>query len=493
MYLFLCSSYIVFSQEFQQSFYPDGTLRSEGNMRNGAPDGLWKSYYPSGTIRSVGVWKDASLDSTWSFYDEEGNLKEQITYFEKQKNGIHIEYSTKEGLTYPLRKVMYVKNEKQGIEQVFSPDGAVLQEIPYENGKKQGRGYEYADTIVTTINIFDNDVLLSSMSVNRKDSLGNKTGLYVEFYPNGSIKSEANYQDGMLNGVYKMYNRHEQLEQVGNYAHDSILYSSSTMADFEDPQERREYYPDSALRSKGAFKNGIPIGVHRQYAHDGTITGGELYDVNGIHLGTGVTLENGEKNGYWVFLNNSGSMDSDGSFSNGLQTGIWKYYYPNGRLKQTGTYVKGRYTGTWTFYNESGDVQRVEEFKGGVRDGLCVEYDDEGQIILEGMYKNGLRDGNWTISQGELIEEGEYNHGEKNGPWKSSYLDGAKAFKGEFQSDKPHGWHVYYYKNGQIEREGRYRHGEKVKTWKYYNEDGHLMYYEVYKGGKTYSVFVPIK
>lgn len=491
--LSLFVSQITVAQEFKQYFYPNGNISSEGTLINGNPDGYWKSYYPNGTLKSVGKRTNFLLDSVWCFYNENGTLEKEISYFENHKNGYYKEYATSDSTSYLCLSVLYVNDQKQGVEQHFNVDGKLLQEINYLNNKKEGKSFEYQDDTIITISIYENNNLISSQAINRTDKQGLKTGMHISFYPNGAMKTEANYTNGKLNGLYKMYNQHENLIQVGNYENDTLLYSSSTMAEFEDPFEKKEYYSDSTLKYKGSFRDKTPIGVHRQYDRHGSVVDGSLYDIQGTLIGKGATLENGDKIGEWIFFYPSGKKESEGLYENGEKTGQWKFYYPDETIKQTGNFVNGKYNGAWRFYSEVGDLQKEEEYEFGRRQGLSIEYDDEGEKILEGMYRDDQRQGVWTSRIGDLQSEGKYEFGEKTGLWKSSYLNGNKAFRGEYMSGSEQGHHVYYYKNGQIEHDEQWRHGKAIKSWNYYNENGTLIYTIYYKDGKESRIVAPSK
>lgn len=484
---------VTLSQEFKQYFYSNGSVSSEGTLVQGKPDGYWKAYYPNGTLKSVGKRTNFLLDSVWCFYNEDGTLQKEISYFENHKNGFYKEYSKKDSITYLSLSVLYVNDKKQGVEQYFSSSGAVVKEINYENNKKEGKSFEYDDSVVVAISFYENDNLISTQSINRTDAQGRKTGQHISFYPNGAMKTEANYSNGKLQGVYKLYNQHEQIVQVGNYEQDSLIYSSSTMAEFEDPLEKKVYYPDSTLKYKGAFRDNKPIGVHREYDKKGAVVDGALYDVNGQIVGRGITQENGDKSGEWIFYYSGGKKESEGMYANGLKTGIWKFYYPDETLKQTGNFKGGKFDGPWKFYSEVGDLQKEEEYAGGFRNGLSIEFDDEGQKIFEGMYQDDQRHGYWIIQTGDISTKGKYSYDEKTGVWTSVYRNGAKAFKGDYVGGKENGTHVYYYKNGETEHTEQWKNGKAVKNWNYYNENGSLKYSIYYKDGKEQRIVSPSK
>ena len=55
-------------------YYENGQISSEGNIKNGLPEGYWISYYPTGIIKSEGNRKNNTLDSTWIFYNKYGDI-----------------------------------------------------------------------------------------------------------------------------------------------------------------------------------------------------------------------------------------------------------------------------------------------------------------------------------------------------------------------------------------------------------------------------------
>jgi len=485
------SQYVV-SQEFKQFFYSNGVVSSEGFLVDGKPDGLWKSYYETGVLKSIGKRTDYMLDSVWSFYDIHGRLEREISYLENKKNGYSKEFAQNDSVTYLSAIVLFVNDQKQGEEWYFSPEGKKIQMIPYKDNLREGTGYEYVDTTIVTISVYENNVNVSNLSINRLDSQGEKTGLYMSFYPNGMVRTESMYSHGKLSGQVRTFNKHGQLQQTTVYENDTVVYSSN-VADFIEPTEKKTYYSDSKVRTKGAYRGKTPIGVHRQYDRQGNIVGGELYDTLGTLVATGITLENGDKEGKWIYYSKSGKKLSEGEYSAGKKIGLWKFYYPDETLKQTGYFSQDLYSGVWEFYNVAGDVQKREEYSAGKREGLSIEYDDDEEKILEGMYKNDLRHGFWIDKTGDLVTQGEYIYGERTGVWKSTYKNGNKAFKGEYFSDKPQGKHVYYYKNGQVEHDEYWKQGKAIKTWNYYEEDGSLKYSVYYKDGKEYRVTSPLK
>ena len=56
--IFGCEAYS--QTEYQAYTYPNGQIASEGTLRDGKPDGLWKTYYENGQLKSIGKRSDGN-------------------------------------------------------------------------------------------------------------------------------------------------------------------------------------------------------------------------------------------------------------------------------------------------------------------------------------------------------------------------------------------------------------------------------------------------
>src|SRR5674476_1228766 len=72
--------------------YPNGTVSSEGLIKNGKPEGFWKSYYVTGVKKSEGRRTNFLLDSIWIFFDQAGDTTEKINHLDGRKNGWYFKY-----------------------------------------------------------------------------------------------------------------------------------------------------------------------------------------------------------------------------------------------------------------------------------------------------------------------------------------------------------------------------------------------------------------
>ncbi|HBC79679.1 MAG TPA: hypothetical protein DEO60_07160 [Bacteroidales bacterium] len=468
--------------------YPNGTVSSEGIFKSGKPDGYWKSYYVTGIKKSEGKYSGFQLDSVWVFFDQTGDTIEKINYLFGKRNGYSYKYKKdpSEGL-YVFLKELYAGDKKEGTAYSYFPDGKIQQTISYNSGKKEGLSKEFDKKgIVVTLLEYNNDFLISRERINRSDSKGLKQGVWKDFYPNGSVKSEKNYRDDLLHGYFKEYDARGVLTLTMLYDSGSIV--KSEVEDQPDIEIENRYDQNNKLIYSGPFRNKIPVGVHREYNTDGKVKNAFIYNDNGLLISEGIVDDGGKFNGKWKDLYPDGKTLAEGQYTDSRRSGVWKFYNNEGKMEQTGSYNNGRPDGLWKWYYENGSLLREEEYFQGQRDGTYTEYSPTGEIIAQGVYTDGEKNGEWKYKSGDNIEEGKYIVGLRDGLWKSYYPDGKILFKGNYIQGNPDGQLTYYYENGRPKEEQFYRMGIRQKTWKKYDEEGVPVLTITYKDDFEFSI-----
>jgi len=460
---------------FQQFKYPNGNISSEGYIRNGKPDGFWKSYYVTGVLKSEGKRTSFLLDSVWVFYDQAGDTTEKISYLLGKRNGYYIKYQKDPvyGL-YVHSTELFAGDRKEGAARIYYPDGKTRQTIPYVNGKKDGlsREYDQEGKIITLLE-YNNDFLISRSRINQTDASGRKQGEWLDFYPDGAIKTEINYRDDLLHGYYKEYDVRGKLLVTLLYENGKVTgtdIDNSTQIDIEN-----RYDDSGRLIYSGPFREGVPVGIHREFNADGSVKNARIYNDNGVLISEGIVDDAGNRRGPWKDYSPEGVVTAEGIYTDSRRTGTWKFYNPSGKLEQAGSYINGRIDGTWRWYYPAGELLREEDYFQGRRDGTYTEYTRTGEIIASGTYADGERNGVWKITTGDNAEEGTYLLGLRDGVWRSWYPNGKPRFKGEFRQGNPEGRHTLYYDNGRPKEDRYYKNGFRTRTWKKYSEEGEVI------------------
>jgi uncharacterized protein len=457
---------------YQRFRYPNGTISSEGLIKNGKPDGFWKSYYVTGIKRSEGKYTNFVLDSIWVLYDQTGDTIEKISYLYGKKNGWDLKYRKDpfKGL-YVYSKELFAGSKKAGTAQVYYPDGKVQLTIPYNEGKKEGLSKEFdRDGNIITLYEYHNDFMTSRERINRIDNKGLKQGEWKEFFTDGKIKSESTYKDNLLHGYYKEYDTKGNLVLTMLYEEGAIV--KSNVDDQPDIEIISKKDQDGKVIYSGPYRNKIPVGIHREFGKDGKVTNSYQYNNNGLLMGEGIIDEAGNRNGNWKDFYPDGKIQAEGQYNDNRRTGKWKFYNISGKVEQTGSYNNGRPDGLWQWYYESGTILREEEYFQGQRDGHLTEYTPTGEVITQGQYSDGERNGEWKSKTGEISEEGKYIMGLKDGIWRSFYPNGKLKSKNFFSQGNADGEQTFYYESGKVKEEQHYNNGIKEKTWKKFDEEG---------------------
>ena len=461
--------------------YPNGSVSSEGLIKNGKPDGFWKSYYVTGVKKSEGKRTNYLLDSIWVFFDQAGDTTEKINYLLGKKNGWYYKYHKDPSKgAYVWSKELFAGDKKEGTAYVYFPDGKIQQTFIYNGGKKEGLSKEYdREGNIITLLEYNNDFLVSRERINRIDSKGLKQGEWKEFYPNGNIKSEKSFKDDLMHGYYKEYDNRGKLVLTMLYENGSIVKSS--VEDAPDIEIVNKHDSEGKLIYSGPYRNNIPVGIHRDYGKDGKVINAYIYNDNGLLLSEGIVDEAGNRNGKWKDLYPDGTIQAEGQFADNRRAGAWKFYNKAGKVEQTGSFNRGQPDGLWKWYYENGQLLKEEEYFQGRRDGTSSEYSETGEVITAGQYLDGERNDEWKYKSGDYTEEGKYITGLRDGTWKAYYPDGRLKFKGSFIQGNPDGEHRYYFESGKVKEEQHFEMGIRQKTWRKYDEEGNVILVIVYK------------
>ncbi len=472
----LCFFSSLYSQQdepvqngYTKFLYDNGTISSEGTMKDGKPDGYWKTYFDNGKIKSEGNRKAFQLDSVWKFYNDQGTLVLEYYYKNGKKNGARKNYDAKE--KYLVSEENYINDVKQQNTYLYYKNGKTKQLIPFKDGREEGQGYEY-DTIGTIITLIDYKAgfIKRQEKINRRDKDGLKQNVWKEFYTNGNLKNECTWLNGMQDGYLKEYSLNGNLQNTTKYVDGKLITDAPELAKLDT---KIEYYEGGIVKSSGTYKNGSPEGAYREFSMDGKVTAAKIYK-EGFLIGEGIYDEYNKEQGPWKEYHPNGQLKGQGEYKDGKRIGEWVFYYPNGKLEQKGKYdKKGLAQNEWKWYYDTGKLLREEIYLNDVLDGPTTEYDEEGKVITKGQYVDGMKEDEWEYELGDYKETGKYKADRRDGVWKHFYTPSGKIrFEGNFVDGNQDGKHVYYYQNGKISEQGKYIVGRKEGNWEYFDEAG---------------------
>jgi uncharacterized protein len=494
-YTLLFYSLSVFSQtktEKVKYTYPGGQVSSEGTMVDGKPDGYWKTYYPNGVIKSEGKRLNFLLDSTWVFYSELGDTTEKINYLNGKKSGFYFKYQTTQNKneirkTVIVSKELYINDLREGPSYTYFTNGKTKDVNHYSNGKIINESYEYDENgTLITIFLYKTGTLRNIEKINRNDNTGKKNGVWREFYPDGKLKTETSYKNGVQYGLKKEYDVTGKLTSSINYVEGNIDLNYSEEDDSIEIKE--EKFDNGNLKRSGAYKSNVPIGVHKIYNESGELYYAQVYDNKGSVIAEGGMNKIGRKENKWIEYYRLKEKRTEGFYRNGKKNGQWIYYFTNGNIEQKGTFENDLYDGNWTWFDKEAHEIKSEQFSGGKENGLYVEKNINGDTIVKGEYIDGQKTGFWIEKEGNILFKGNYQDGAKNGQWKGFFENNEVYFIGNFLQGNPDGKHVFYSESKVIRETQYYSNGLKTGSWTKYNEDGSVKLVIAYKNDTEFMI-----
>ncbi len=460
----------------QKYFYQDGTLSSEGFLRNGQPDSCWKSYSPKGILLSEGNRKNYLLDGLWKFYDNDGKLQSEIFYKIGKKEGLSRSY-----MPSYIQEVFYSKDTIVGTVRQIDYQGRILGLVPFEQGKENGWA-RFFDTLgnITTVLQYENGFVKKREYINRYNANGLKHGLWKTFNDSGLVILEENYLNGKKNGFFKYYDKEGNFVRIEKYENDILIEDALETKQLD---RRVDYHPNGKVRTVAHFFKGKPEGVRREYSPEGKIVQSYVFH-NGKCIGEGIVDENGKKQGAWKEFYESGKVRAIGKYQNGFPIGGWKYLYESGQIEFEGSYTsKGKKDGQWTWFYLNGNILSVENYDEGEMNGPIFALSENGDTILSGNFEAGLETGKWIVFNDSVKVQGTYADGKREGAWKTFYPCGKVKVVENYYNDILDGKTICYWENGIKKAEFPYTNGLLNGNVIKYDENGNTMYVTTYKMG----------
>ncbi|MDR1699458.1 MAG: toxin-antitoxin system YwqK family antitoxin [Prevotellaceae bacterium] len=166
----------------------------------GLKQGQWKKLYPNGQIMYEGTFKDDQPIGEMTRYYENGIIRSKQIFTPNSDISTAEHYNTEGNL---FSKGTYKGQLREGEWQYFANDVKVMTE-QFKDGKKNGVSKEFTTTggVIDETN-WTNDV---------------RTGVRKRFFDDGKIYTEMTYDAaGILNGEAKMYFENTALATRGTY------------------------------------------------------------------------------------------------------------------------------------------------------------------------------------------------------------------------------------------------------------------------------------
>lgn len=167
--------------------------------------------------------------------------------------------------------------------------------------------------------------------------------------------------------------------------------------------EYKEFYRDGQLFVEGQYNLGMRSGEWKYYHSDGSEAKTVIYkdgQVDGafeVRRADGTLkakreFSNGKRNGDWVIYADSGEQPLiESHYKDGQPNGVWQVWYSDGTQRRQIPFADGKQNGTLIEWDEEGNKRAEVSFSEGVRDGVARAWAKDGRVIEQ------------TYSEGKLV------------------------------------------------------------------------------------------
>ncbi len=260
-----------------------------------------------------------------------------------------------------------------------------------------------------------------------------------------------------------------------------LLCSSNLLA-----QPKTYFHPNGTKRSEGEFQAGKKSGVWMEWDSLGNVVSSISY-VDGKRNGP-FTMWVTERQTLSKFGvgRQTGSrqlMKNKGSYLNDRLGGEFKAWYPNDTLSIHCHFRNGAKDRFWRFQQNNGQLTLEEHYLNGVLHGVRNSYSDKGELLEFILYEEGRKivstNYEWYPNGNPKREEGAWydrENGAKypDGPIKEYFEDGQLSFVNTYDKGVIHGVWKGFYPNGKLKYKATYHQG-KLLLWEDFDEAGNLV------------------
>jgi antitoxin component YwqK of YwqJK toxin-antitoxin module len=209
----------------------------------GRKTGKWRKVYANGKVRYIGQFKEDIPVGTFKYYDTNGFLVTEI----KHSGDGHSASCT---MYFPKHQQIratgfYYDQKKDSTWTYYSERTKKVKLIEnYKRGDKHGVWMVY----------YDNGLLFSEAHY----QLGKEHGIWKEYFEDGKIRMETSYKNGLLDGPYLLYNIQGKVIKKGDFVqgkrHGKWIYKDSN-----GNLEKIEFNRMGYVYKEEIYKNGMLV------------------------------------------------------------------------------------------------------------------------------------------------------------------------------------------------------------------------------------------
>ena len=238
--------------DYQFKYYPNWQIKEEPGFNDrGLYDGKWKSFYEDGKTKKTYRYSDNKKENIWLSYHQDGR-KENYNFYNLDTLVTDYNFEYYDNLQIKEEPGFNDRGLYDGKWEAFFENGVTWKTFYFADGLK--------DKVWTVY--WDSTYVKQSETHYTNDQ---KNGPYLEWYIDEKPKVEGVYKEGKKDLLWMNWN--EFGERRFEEWREGELFDT-----FEF-----EYYPNGQVKEEPSYENGVKHGDWVRYFSDGTIRGTSAY------------------------------------------------------------------------------------------------------------------------------------------------------------------------------------------------------------------------
>ncbi len=289
-----------------------------------------------------------------------------------------------------------------------------------------------------------------------QDSHGNYVnhGPWRMYDEQGTLIAEGQYRMGERHGTWNRWFRGGEAD----------LFSKAPYSQFTGPFVSQANFEDGKLNGKWTIYDSKQRKITQWDFAQGHRDGKAIwYSTNGKKLRE-VDYKDGEIDGQLLEWSADGNLTIKDSYQGGRKIATKTEFHSPGHKKMEGTFLFARevletpddwWTAKLAVYSKQGKDERH---------GPWASWYASGQKQIEGEYQNDAHVGKftWWHENGQRALEGIYDQGKQNGKWVWWYKNGQKSVQGHYVMGNPTGRWTWWDESGKVAQAADLSHSEGV-------------------------------
>ncbi|NBU92737.1 MAG: hypothetical protein EBS17_07855, partial [Flavobacteriia bacterium] len=293
-------------------YHDNGKLRTQGQYKEGNPDGLWFHYHYNGKLFETGRYKDNIKDSLWRQWDDQGKLTKESVYSQKAYNPFAPVWEKEYNAAGRLIHSKVIDQKNQAVLQDWSPEGKLTRYVVFNNGTQMN--WTNTDYRIFEKQWYDNEQV-EECSQKYSDTS------YVSYFRNGQMER--------LNIAYWKDTVHFSMQKNWNILGTLCLETVGSSSLHTNQQSQRLYYGNGQIKEQTSINNKLRTKERFSYSgkryelltyFDNDLNGNvELKDtLNGHTLIA--TYKNGLRHGPYLEKDSAGNLIKNKTYNLGCES-----------------------------------------------------------------------------------------------------------------------------------------------------------------------------